>query len=332
MPYDKRETATFIAPGGQSYKANIEYRIDKNGISGTITPLNLVTTLGQFMRHTLTLALNDGTSYKIMVSLEPRWEFHSTDMRVIKVKAKDAAVNGQQRPAAERVLNYFGDNLPSSVLCFLDDADWSRFKTDIGPANRGLQTVVRKNTFTDDFYPPELKNSVSVGANLLFDYAIYLHGSTCANEVGLTMTLAHELQHTIQHANMRQVWAVNALVNELDRTIIQTMKLEWKDVPTEREARIVSKRAALQLHGEKPVEQYIDANIAAHITPADVSDWQFIRTLTPSSSVDLVGDTHLLFQRLKGHRAELEQALQRTRADNPQDFGDIDLDVFLGKK
>ncbi len=251
-------------------------------------------------------------------------------MRTIKVNSKDAALNAQQKAGAERVLNYFGDNLPSNVLCFLDDGDWWRFKTEIGPANRGLHVVVRNNTFTGDFYPPNLKNSILVGGKLLFDYAIYLHGTTCANEVGLTMTLAHELQHTIQHANTRQLWAVNTLVNELPRTIIQAMRLEWKDVPTEHEARIVSKRAALQLHGAKLVEQYIDINIAAQITPADVTDWQFIRTLTPSSTVDLMGGTHSLFQRLKGYRAEVEEALQMARADNPQDFGDVDLDVFLG--
>jgi hypothetical protein len=238
--------------------------------------------------------------------------------------------NPAVKAAAQRVLAYFGDSLArSAVLCFLDDVDWRRFKIEIGAANRGVFTVVRKNTFDGDFYPPYFKNSILVGGKHLFDYAIYLHGSTCANEVGLTMTLAHELQHAIQHASIRQLWAANTLVNELDRTVIDATKLEWKDIPIEREARIVSKRAALQLHSEKPVEQYIDANIAANITPADVADWRFIRTLTSASSVDLVCETHLLFQRLKGYRPKLESALQRARAANPQDFGDISLDAFL---
>ena len=44
----------------------------------------------------------------------------------------------------------------------------------------------------------------------VIDDLVYLYGSTCADEVGLTMTLAHKLQHAIQHGKERNVWAVNS--------------------------------------------------------------------------------------------------------------------------
>jgi hypothetical protein len=153
-----------------------------------------------------------------------------------------------------------------------------------------------------------------------------LYGKTCANEVGLTLALAHELQHVIQHANAHDLWALNSLVgNRLD-----ALKLKVTEIPTEVEARIVSKRVAVHFFGEQRVTQYIDEKIAEGITrndDADVADWRFVRTLTASSSVDLVSDTQHLFKRLKPYRSALEAALEDKKGD--PDFGDIDLDTFL---
>jgi hypothetical protein len=44
----------------------------------------------------------------------------------------------------------------------------------------------------------------------------------------------------------------------------------------------------------------VSGKIAERITKSDVTDWQFIRRLAPSSSVDLVSDNQLLLQRMKG--------------------------------
>jgi hypothetical protein len=55
------------------------------------------------------------------------------------------------------------------------------------------------------------------------------------------------------------------------------------------------------------VTQYIDEKVAQGIARSDagdVADWQFVRTLTPSSSVDLVTDTQRLFKQLKGYRSD----------------------------
>jgi hypothetical protein len=254
----------------------------------------------------------------------------------LKVKAENAAVRAQRRAAAQRVLNYFGGSLPRSrLLCFLDDDNPLTLRGERGSANRGLYGPIHDSTPLAD-WPEYVTNCILVddGISLLFprviDDLVYLYGNTCANEVGLTMTLAHELQHAIQHANARKVWAVNGLVLQLHKTTITDLKLQWHDIPIERETRIVSKRVAVHLFGEHRVTQYIEERLAEAIArndATDVSDWQFVRTLTPSSSVDLSTDTQQLFKRLKGHGAELEVVLQEKK-DNP-DFGDIDLAAYF---
>jgi len=254
----------------------------------------------------------------------------------LKVKSGNAALRALRQAAAERVLDYFDGCLPSSrLLCFLDDGDPPILKQVFGVANRGVYGPIHDSTPLAD-WPEYVSGCILVddGVSLLYprviDDLVYLYGSTCANEVGLTMTLAHELHHAIQHANARKVWAVNGLVPQLPKTAIAALKLQWADIPIERETRIVSRRVAVDFFGEKRVTQYIDEKIAEAITEVDVADWQFVRALTPSSSVEIVGDTQRLFQRLKGCRSELEAVLQEKK-DNP-DFGDIDLDCFFDEE
>jgi len=255
----------------------------------------------------------------------------------LKVKSEDAAVKANREATAKRVMDYFGSCLPPSrLLCFLDDGDSLEVRGERGNANRGIYGPIHDGTPLAD-WPDYIQNCIYVEdyaplyLRRVVDDLIYIYGSTCANEVGLTMTLAHELQHAIQHSNARKVWAVNGLVTNLDREIINAEKLTWADIPIEREARIVSRRVAVHLFGEQHVIQHIDQKIAERVTEGDVADWQFVRTLTAFSSVDLVGDTDALFQRLKGFRSELEAVLRSARQDNPGDYSDIDLASFFGE-
>jgi hypothetical protein len=251
----------------------------------------------------------------------------------LKVKAEDDAVKTQREILAQRVITCFGPSLPDSrMLCFLDDESPSTLRGERGPANRGLYGPIHDNTPLPE-WPEYVTNCIYFddGFSLIrprvIDDLIYLYGGTCIDEVGLTMTLAHELQHSIQHCNVRKLWAVNGLVTNLKRETIAALKLKWADIPIEAEARIVSKRVAEYLFGKELVSQYIDRKISERITEDDVADWQFVRMLRPSSTVDLVGNTQLLFERLRNYRAEVEELLQEKK-ENP-DFSHINLDDFF---
>jgi hypothetical protein len=253
----------------------------------------------------------------------------------LNVKSENEAVRVHREAVAQRVLEHFGSCLPRSrLLCFLDEDDPPSLKGERGAANRGLYGPIHDNTPMADW--PEYVTSlifvdddVSIPFPRVIDDLVYLYGSTCANEVGLVMTLAHELQHAIQHANMRKLWAVNGLIQNLDRKIIDVLKLTWADIPTEREARIVSKRTAVHLVGVQRVEEYLDEKIAERTTEADAADWLFVRRLTPSGSVDLDAETKQLLGRLRSYRSELQEVLQEKKDAKNPDFLDIELDGYL---
>jgi hypothetical protein len=250
-----------------------------------------------------------------------------------EVKTENAAV----KAAALRVISNFGLCLPESrLLCFLDDEDAHDVSLDeLGPANRGQYRSIHDSSDLNGL-PSAVKDCICpldfTGRPTWrrIDDLVYLKRSACVDEVGLTMTLAHELQHAIQHAKVRKLWATNTLASwflmrGLDKNAVEALELTWASIPIELEARIVSKRVAECLFGEERVTQYIEKRIAERVTEADVADWKFIRKLLPSSSVDLVGSTKILFKQLRGHRPGLEELLRKMKEDGP-DFSDIDLD------
>jgi hypothetical protein len=87
--------------------------------------------------------------------------------------------------------------------------------------------------------------------------------------------------------------------------------------------------AAVQLFDEQRITLYIEEKIREHVSDGDFAYWQFIHSITPTDSVDLLGGTRKLFQQLGDFRSELEKALHRRRERDPEDFGDIVLDPFF---
>jgi hypothetical protein len=245
------------------------------------------------------------------------------------VKSDDSAVKEQRESTARRVIDYFGDGLPpTKLLCFLDDNIPLNLTEE-----RGLYMPIR-NMADFDGRLSQVRNCVyrrnfDGSRSRVIAELVYLHGTTCKDDVGLTMTLAHELQHAIQYNNVRRLWAVNGIVTRLHERVIVALNLRWADIPIEHESRIISKRVAVLFFGEQQVTKYINQRIKEHVSDSDVADWQFIQTLTPTDSVDLVDDTRKLFQKLKDYRPELEGALREMKKCDPEDFGDIDLDAFF---
>lgn len=251
----------------------------------------------------------------------------------LNVGHTDPTIRAHRKATAQRVLSYFGDTLPSSrLLCFLDDNDSGRIR-----GERGRYQPIHDSTPLAHL-PEYVSDQIIVDDghycySRVVDDLVYLCETACVNEVGLTMTLTHEIQHSIQHSTVRKLWAVNSLIHQLPEFAIHALKLIWPDIPTECEARIVSKRAAVQLFGEQRVTEYIDQRIREHASASgsgsDFADWQFVRTLTPESSIDLADSTHKIYQRLKDYSAELEDTLRMYQQVNPEDFSDIDLGSFL---
>ncbi len=171
------------------------------------------------------------------------------------VKSADVLIKSQREAAAKRVITQFGDQIPDrKLLCFFDDEDWKDFRDRFGIANRGFYRQLSEGPLMS--WPRYLQNHIFVQnlqappwRQLAFDHVTYLYGSTCSDEVGMTMTFAHELQHFIQRSNGIHMWAANSSAAWLDKTTLAATGLRPCDIPHEREARIVSKRTAEQLFG-----------------------------------------------------------------------------------
>ncbi len=251
----------------------------------------------------------------------------------VKVKASDSAVKKQREDDARRVLDEFGDLLPDCrLLCFFDDEDCQEFKLIMGQGNRAFHTPITDNTpFAG--WPEYITESIFVDdpASFLFkrmfDHVIYLHGSTCADLVGMTMSFAHELQHVIQHVTVPKLLVANGLFRHLPKTLLQSVEFQWADIPTEREARAVAKRIAVSLHGSEAVSELLKQRASTTNDPIELADLRFIQELDTSTPYLLEDETIALFARFKEHRPEFESLIEEFKF-NP-DFETVDLDSFM---
>jgi hypothetical protein len=249
----------------------------------------------------------------------------------LHVKSEIPGIRSHRKQVCRRVREYFQRNfqVPSQlrVLCFFDDRDAPEVKAECGgPANRGVHWPVRGQGLA--MWPDYMWNIIAPIDTLShltwpFDSVIYLHGSTCEEDVGLTITFAHELQHFLQYANERRIWAVNVLLMNLPNLPTEDLKMPW-DIPIEREARTVAKQVAESLYGEDIVRRHAMKKIDAHATDNDAKDWTFFRDVDPSTVYCVADATKSLVERYK---PELKQLQQLPECRNDPDFSAIDFDT-----
>jgi hypothetical protein len=214
------------------------------------------------------------------------------------------------------------------VLCYLDDRDIASLKERWGGgSNRGVHWPIRGQGLHD--WPRDMWYTVAptepTSGEIIWTYdsVVYLHGSTCNMEVQLAMTLAHELQHFLQFANQKQIWAINVLLANLP--YLPTPDLSHRyDLPTERDARIISKRVAVSIFGKSRVDEHIGTMARANSSLEDAADWEFIRALDSNEAYDPKIGTAPFVRR---HRRTLEE-LQRTTFAKDRDLGTVSLDLL----
>jgi hypothetical protein len=255
----------------------------------------------------------------------------------VYVATSDPTLRKGREEAAHKVLEYFGDTLPDLDLkVLLDSAEWTELRQQSGEENRGVFYRVNAHTFKDANWPYHLRDQLAaidpVTLNLKFtcNAAVYLHDSTCQNFTGLTMTLSHELQHFVQYGRDPRVWAYNIAVTNLCPKTIETLGLEWQDIPIEYEARLEAKRACEAILGTQATSAYIDERVERSSLLRDVADWRFIREIdtSPGTAYDLRSKTSRLYRNLSRFRPEL-QAILSDLKDDP-DFAGLNLDEACG--
>lgn len=224
---------------------------------------------------------------------------------IIKVEECDPAIRRRREMAAQAVLREF-QSWPTEgrLLCFFDNDDWPSFKDaeiGFGKANRGISGPVKAGTNWQE-WPPHVvgcfyRTTSLMDTDPIFDFVTYLHDSSCNEEVGLTMTFAHEVQHFMQHACTPDLWRANDCFKIYCREF-QPKGIYNHQFPLEQDARIVAKRIALRLHGPDDANRYIEKNVANPIDDLDSKNWRFIQDLDVSKAYDLRVETVAFAERL----------------------------------
>jgi hypothetical protein len=271
----------------------------------------------------------------------------------VEVMSKDPAVKKSRQLAVEHVLQEFNGKLPDlKLLAFFDDCDWAELKLpqNLGSANRGFYTRIDKNTFRGYLTLPHGLAEKVFGTDLwipgstrFFDHLIYLHDTASSPEVALVMVFAHELQHFVQYGCKRKLWAESRLIRRLPNEVHEKERLNWPDIPHEREARIEAKRVGVRLCGEDAVNRYIDRMIAdaqrgcidqtigGGATKMEIEDLRFSRELDWEIPYDLASGVQQIYARLRPYRCDFESALEKIRRDSvdKSDYEDVDLSAYF---
>lgn len=231
-----------------------------------------------------------------------------------EVRGDDAALRAKRHLNCETTLQHLNvdlSQLSETVVCLIDDQDCSHLRHQPGAANRGLFSPLRGQEL-GGLIPHYFLDSVtrfncqSWKQEELFNCLIYVHGSTSSSEVGLTLTLAHELQHFVQYATDRPTWAVDRLLAELPAPHSEALQ-RWTDFPIEREARVVAKRVAFEMYGQQAVTDYIRQKLGERINEADVVDWKFLLSAESDAAYRAVEHTRTLVRRFRSQLIALQR-------------------------
>ena len=243
----------------------------------------------------------------------------------------DDPLRSEKSKLAARVLSEMPQPFPDeSLLCFLDDQDWAPFKAGKNSANRGLYRATQGGGYHE--WPPYLLNMLFGSPQCRFEHVLYLHNSTCRDEIGLSVTLAHELQHFRQYCESRGLSDAGRLLMDFIKAVsVETTDAlfltKWSDVPHEREARIVSKKIAVSIFSPDSVRAFFDRSISCAVDEADRLDLEYVQSIKPSDyPFDLRSETRLVYSRLVPYRSTLERLIREDRTGRLEN---VDLDDLL---
>jgi hypothetical protein len=135
-----------------------------------------------------------------------------------------------------------------------------------------------------------------------FDNMIYIRHSTCLDlNTGFVTTYAHELQHFVQHGTMPRLLAVNKVLYDSLKNSLKNFepKAIPTDVPSEREANIISKRVAEIICGVEDVRRFAEERVAVmerageqdKAARDEKARWIFFRDVPSSTEYDYLADT-----------------------------------------
>jgi len=218
------------------------------------------------------------------------------------------------KPLCLEVLKRF-EFLSQRVDCYFASSDDDYLTTQNGCHFRGFQiSYLGRNDlprylFSRFFHAYDGRDPLpSFEQQLAFDHLIYVRNSTSLDPTGCTSTLAHELEHIAQHCQSHSMMRANNLL--YDNVIIMSGGSDFTvfDIPTERDANIVSKRVAETICGPEAVMRFTDERIQYFAQLARSGDdaagrertrWEGFRNISPEAGYDWIEATKVLIERFR---------------------------------
>ena len=191
----------------------------------------------------------------------------------------------------------------------------------VGSENRGGFFPICNYHYATRIWPSSIQEEIAhvdtdtMKFSFLVDGLVYLHEDTCANESALTTTLAHELQHFVQHNRDREMWAWSVVLTKCN-SLIDSEDLSWEHIPVEHEARIIAKRVSQAILGNEKTEEYMDFRQTHAKKPRDIRDWRFIKTIDTAANYDVASETRAIFGKygtVPAYRQEMQRVLFNLR-------------------
>ncbi len=127
------------------------------------------------------------------------------------------------------------------------------------------------------------------------------YNSTCDDPTGLVECYAHELQHFVQHGRTPRLSAANSVLTDNLKRLEPTSTVI--DIPTEKEANIVSKRVTETVCGVEEVKRFAEERVRFMDECGEHEErdrWIFFRDTPASTSFNLLDATLPLVAKYKG--------------------------------
>ncbi len=214
---------------------------------------------------------------------------------------------------ANEVLKQF--SLPSSPsFVYFDDTDYKWLIEGLGSTYRGIATPV----LGSGKWPDSVEDILFNECPMAYDFMIYLPGKTCTAEKPLfVITLAHEVQHFLQWSNEHTLWKAGSILFWNSHTLETLGKGRAWDIPTERQAMIVSKRVAESILGVERLTTFVDKKVREGVHK---EEWLFFSELSSSLDYPLLDETVSLVNTYRPQLLKLQQSRAEAGEEPELDF------------
>ncbi len=224
----------------------------------------------------------------------PSWVFQSLSAKSSTLKSLCQQAEEQFQLPTNRLCRYFA-NSDDPYLVQWHGAHFRGFHVPYS-----ARTALPQNLVHCFFYPFDSSTDVKFEDTIAFDNLIYIRHSTCADTTGVVTTYAHELQHLMQQVNTPRLLAANQVLYHNLKTFEPAAIAT--DIPTEREANIVSKRIAEIVCGAEAVRVLAEKEVRLMREAGEKEQearWIFFRDIPSSTQYSLLEATLPLVEKYK---------------------------------